>query len=67
MKFAHQLFEERPSVLMTCAVAAPGLEQPFTWLAHGAVCASGSNELLVQAVNFVSDYHVTFFQRRKQA
>lgn len=31
MKFVHQLFEERPSVLITCAVAAPGLEQPFTW------------------------------------
>jgi hypothetical protein len=37
------------------------------YLAHGAVCASGSDELLVQAVNLVSDYHVTFSQCRKEA
>jgi hypothetical protein len=35
-------------------------------LAHGAVCASGSNELLVQAVNLESDYNVTFFECRKK-
>jgi hypothetical protein len=27
---SNQSFEERPSVLMTCAVADPGLGQPLT-------------------------------------